>query len=126
MTMLFAMIAILTLSPAANAATPEDHWTVGHYQIESSYETNGDRRLTIVKDGRTVYSKSMGQFSFLSLSHGKQTGSQSDPVAEDINGDGIPDLVMEHFPKSASCCFGYTIVSLGETPKELAEIDGFP
>ena len=126
MTMLLAIVAFLTLSPVLNAATHENEWTVGRYQLETSYESNGDRRLTILKDGKDVYSKAMGQFWFVSLDRGNQTGTGSEPVTADVNGDGIQDLVIEHFPRHAQCCWGYTIVSLGETPKELANLEGFP
>ena len=37
-------------------------------------------------------------------------------LAGDVNGDGIPDVVLEAFSGGAHCCWSYHIVSLGAEP----------
>jgi hypothetical protein len=117
------MLMLLTLM--GFLATADQSWTVGKYKVETAYEKNGERRLSIVKGGAEVYSKTAGQFWFISASKGKGKSSY-DPVASDVTGDGVPDLVLETFPRSGTCCWSYTIVSLGTQVKEVASAGGFP
>ncbi|HEV7553564.1 MAG TPA: hypothetical protein VGP65_17885 [Candidatus Angelobacter sp.] len=42
---------------------------------------------------------------------------------EDVNGDGIPDLVLEGFSGGAHCCWTYYVVSLGATPSLLKKFE---
>jgi len=37
-------------------------------------------------------------------------------AAGDVNGDGVPDLVLESYSGGAHCCWIYYVFSLGETP----------
>jgi hypothetical protein len=34
---------------------------------------------------------------------------------DDLTGDGVPDLLVESYSLGAHCCFGYLLLSLGET-----------
>src|ERR1700739_3326002 len=46
------------------------------------------------------------------------------PVSgEDVNRDGVPDLVVEGFSGGAHCCSTYTIFSLSAKPKLVFKID---
>src|SRR5215467_10950788 len=96
-TTLFAVIGLLIVSRPAGAA-PNEGWSIGQYRVESSYDSGGDRRLTIQKDGKELYNETVGQFWFVSVARGKQTGTSQEPQVADITGDGIPDLVVEEFP----------------------------
>ena len=40
----------------------------------------------------------------------------------DINGDGTPEVVFDGFTGGQGCCFVYTVVSLGKTPRLVREI----
>jgi hypothetical protein len=42
-------------------------------------------------------------------------------AGEDVNGDGSADVVFEGYSGGAHCCWTYYIVSLGESPKLLAQ-----
>src|SRR5215471_2359442 len=37
-------------------------------------------------------------------------------TGKDVNGDGIPDVVLEGYSGGAHCCWTYYVVSLGEKP----------
>jgi hypothetical protein len=46
-----------------------------------------------------------------------------DPISgNDINGDGIPDVVFDGFSGAETCCYTYWIVSLGKKPRVVREI----
>jgi hypothetical protein len=125
MNILLTLIGFLALSPLASASQPEQSWTVGQYKIESSHAPTGDQRLAIVKDGQELYSKTVGQYWFVTVS-GKKGNSSHEPVATDVTGDGKPDLIIEHFPRNSQCCWSYSIVTLGPAVKEIATVSGFP
>jgi hypothetical protein len=38
---------------------------------------------------------------------------------DDLTGDGVPDLLIESYSLGAHCCFGYLLLSLGETLEEM-------
>jgi hypothetical protein len=42
---------------------------------------------------------------------------------KDVNGDGIPDLVLEGYSGGAHCCWTYYVVSLGRHPGLLAKFE---
>jgi hypothetical protein len=126
MTILLTLIGFLTLSPAVDRPPADQTWNVAGFRIESGYENTGDRRLTILKDGQEVYAKTVGQYWFVEVHHGKPSTSVHNPVVADVTGDGVPELVIEEFPRNSQCCWNYTVVSLGKSPKEVASVGGFP
>src|SRR5690349_17585010 len=125
MNILTTLFAFLALSPLASASQPEQSWTLGQYKVESSHDSTGDQRLTILKDGQELYSKTVGQYWFVTVS-GKKGSASHEPVASDVTGDGKPDLIIEQFPRNSQCCWSYTVVTLGPTVKEVATASGFP
>lgn len=44
-------------------------------------------------------------------------------TGEDVNGDGLPDIVLEGFSGGAHCCWTYYIVSLGRHPGLLVKFE---
>src|SRR6266487_5033621 len=58
----------------------------------------------------------------VSDSHGRQILSEVDSSFKillddrDVNGDGIPDVVLEAYSGGAHCCWTYYIISLGSKP----------
>lgn len=123
MNTLLTLITVFSLWPLATGPQPDD-WTIGQYKVESSYDRAGDRRFTILKDGKELYSERAGQFWFVDVAHGKETGTSHDPKPTDITGDGIPDLVVEEFPLHVECCWSYSIFSLGPNFKLEAKVEG--
>src|SRR5579884_4043991 len=117
MTVLLTLLGFLTLSPALNTPPVDNTWTVEGYTIQSSYDRTGDRILTIAKDGKEIYSKAFGQYWFVDVHPGKASTTSPTPVAADVTGDHIPDLVVESFPQHSQCCWSYSIISLGKTAK---------
>src|SRR5689334_5351187 len=106
MNTLLTLIAFFALWAPVSGPQPGD-WSIGQYKVESSYDSSGDRRLVISRDGHELYNERAGQFWFLTVSNGKQTGTSHDPVVADITGDGVPDLVVEEFPMHLECCWSY-------------------
>jgi hypothetical protein len=100
---LFTTIAFFMLSATAIRAQADD-WTIGQYKVESSYDRAGYRQFTISKAGKDLYSETAGQFWFVTVAHGKQTGTSQEPKVADITGDGVPDLIVEEFPLRLECC----------------------
>lgn len=50
----------------------------------------------------------------------RQWALKLDPISgADLNGDGIPDLVLAGYSGELHCCYVYTVVSLGRTPRVL-------
>src|SRR5712691_4482250 len=43
-------------------------------------------------------------------------GFSIEVAGDDVNGDGIPDIVLEAFSGGAHCCWTYYIISLGSKP----------
>ena len=46
------------------------------------------------------------------------------PPGTDINGDGIPELVIERYSGDGHCCYSYSVYSLGKRFKKLATLEG--
>ncbi|HKD80650.1 MAG TPA: VCBS repeat-containing protein [Candidatus Angelobacter sp.] len=42
-------------------------------------------------------------------------------AGKDVNGDGIPDVVLEGYSGGAHCCWTYYIISLGANPRLLSQ-----
>jgi hypothetical protein len=124
MNTLLTLITLLTLWPPVIGAQPED-WSLGQYKVESTYDSAGGRRYSILKDGQQLFTERPGQFWFVTVAKGKQTGTSQEPKTADINADGAPDLIVEQFPTGRQCCWSYNIFSLGSTFKELAKAEGF-
>jgi len=123
---LITLIGFMALSTLASGSASDESWPVGRYTIETSHESTGDRRLSIMKDGQEVFTKTAGQFWFVAAGPGGIAKVAAEPSVSDVTGDGIPDLVLEQFPHNARCCWSYSIVSMGPAVKEITTVGGFP
>jgi hypothetical protein len=56
--------------------------------------------------------------------HGNGDLSDGSGINQDLNGDGIPDLVISAYSGGAHCCTTYYFLSLGQKPKLLCTHDG--
>jgi hypothetical protein len=122
---LITLITVLIIASFTGTARAED-WSVGQYKLAIAYDSTGDTRLSVSKGGEEVFSKNVGQYWFITVARGKQTGTLKEPSTADVTGDGIPDLVIEQSPRRLACCWSYTVLSLGPTFKEVASAGGFP
>ena len=110
------------LTPSNNPLTKE--LNIGRYRVRLKREGPGNLIyfLDILVGGKRVYSintKERGR-GWLNVNFGENKNDSPLPLAgKEINGDGIPDLVVEDFSGGAHCCFSYLIFSLGTEFKQL-------
>jgi hypothetical protein len=116
------VIAMALTEPQAAAA--DEGWSVGHYKIEIRSEQSGERGYRILKDNQQVFAQTPGQVRIISVFRGREIDSE-EPKTTDITGDGIPDMIVEGFPRFQSCCFSYAIFSLGTRFRQIAALTGF-
>lgn len=90
--------------------------TINEYSVESTKTEDGKERMTFLRSGKKIRSdcSDIGFFSVLT----------SPPPGTDINGDGIPDVIVSYFSGGAHCCFEYTVFSLGRELKSLGVLNG--
>jgi hypothetical protein len=119
-------LALLLLAPSPQ--TPHrrvDHsWTFGNYRLDAWYEQTGGRSYRILKNGDEVFSETAGEFRIVSVLRGKEI-DLPEPKVADITADGIPELIIETFPRIHSCCFAYSVFSLGSRFRRVAHLTGF-
>ncbi len=90
---------------------------VNDYLCEIKESADGKQRcLTFSRNGKKIRSdcSEIGFFSIL----------MSPPAGTDINGDGIPDIIVEYYSGGAHCCFQYSVFSLGDRMKLVAVLNG--
>jgi hypothetical protein len=123
---LLTTLILFTLWPSAGVSQPqaEESRNFGEYRFEIGYEPSGGRNYKILKDGQELHQARPGQLKLLSVSNGKQI-DPTEPTVTDITGDGTPELIVEEFPMNRSCCWSYSIFSLGRTFKQMARLEGF-
>lgn len=75
-------------------------------------EEEGNQEFSVLCNGNVIYSVSATAINFIyPASVSKISNGQIKP--HDINGDGIPDLVIEE--TNGTCCIDFSMISLGET-----------
>jgi hypothetical protein len=92
--------------------------TVNNYLCEVKESADGKQQcMTFSRNGKKIRSdcnKEIGSFSIL----------MSPPAGTDINGDGIPEIIVEYFSGGVHCCLQYTVFSLGKTLKFVTVMNG--
>jgi len=90
--------------------------TINKYSIESTGTEDGKKCMTFLRSGKKIRSdcSDTGFFSTLTFP----------PPGTDINGDGIPDVIVRYFSGGAHCCSEYAIFSLGKKLKLLDVLNG--
>lgn len=90
--------------------------TINEYSVESTKTEDGKVCMTFLRSGKKIRSdcSDMGFFSTLTFP----------PPGADINGDGIPDVIVSYFSGGAHCCSKYAVFSLGRELKLLGVLDG--
>ena len=92
--------------------------TIGDYFCESKKSADGKKVcMTFFKSGKEIRSDCVDSGSHLSI-------IMSPPAGTDINGDGIPEIIVEHFSGGAHCCFEYGIFSIGKKLELISTLDG--
>lgn len=83
---------------------------VGNFLVKISanpdWEDSEDepcRAVVLDKNQKTVFSAEDKRFSI-------------DVAGQDVNGDGVPDVVIYGYSGGAHCCWTYYVISLGEHP----------
>lgn len=136
--LVFAVLLTHCSAPQHNGGNgspfPET-WTVlqqeeiGAYQYLFGFSTAEDGfeeyQLFILHHGKVAAQKrcsphtkivSVGEQSFLKP-------SAANPEIVDMNADGDPELVIQHYTGGAHCCYQYWIYSLGEQLTETAQLE---
>jgi hypothetical protein len=86
--------------------------TVNNYFCEIKKSDDGEKVcVTFYRFGKKIRS------DCLDSSYADIFIATSPPPGTDINGDGIPDLIVEYYTGGMHCCYGYGIFSLGNTLK---------
>lgn len=90
--------------------------TINEYLCERSRTEDGKVCMTFFRSGKKIRSDCAdgGFVSFLSFP----------PPGTDINGDGIPDVIVDYFSGGAHCCSQYAVFSLGKKLKLLDVLYG--
>lgn len=95
-----------------------DRVTVNNYFCEIKNSADGKKVcMTFFKSGKEIRSDCTDSDAILSI-------IMSPPGGKDINGDGVPDLIVEHYSGGAHCCYEYAIFSLGNTLELTSVLEG--
>src|SRR5689334_21841279 len=114
-----ALILFLVTVPQDAQPNTERAWHFGHYKVQASNEVIGSNGYRIYKDGEQVFAGDPAGFDIISVSKGKEV-QLNEPTVSDITGDGVPDLIIEEYPRNPGCCFTYAIFSLGTKFREIS------
>jgi hypothetical protein len=118
-----ALILVIGLFPQESQPNTERSWHFGHYRVQASNDVIGSNGYRIYKDAEQVFAADPAGFDIISVSKGKQL-RPNEPTVTDITGDGIPDLIIEEYPRNPGCCFGYSIFSLGTKFRQISHLSG--
>ena len=86
--------------------------TLGHYLLRIVRDTAlGDEIIDIKLNGHRVFAL-------------RATDVRFEQVGRDLNGDRVPDVVVQAFSGGMHCCSQATVLSLGDSLRRLGVIDG--
>jgi hypothetical protein len=98
--------------------------TIGSYLSE--IQESADRNkicVTFFKSGKRIRSD-CGDSSGLLSTESIMSIIMSPPAGTDINGDGIPKIIVRYFSGGAHCCYKYGIYSLGKKLEQIDNLQG--
>jgi hypothetical protein len=91
--------------------------TINNYLCEFKESDDGKKKcMTFSRNGRKVRSDCS--------ENGSCSIIMSPPAGKDINGDGIPNVIIECYSGGLHCCSQYAVFSLGKKLKLLAVLNG--
>jgi hypothetical protein len=92
------------------------------YTVRTYSEGLGSGSLEIFLKGKRVFRiRQGGTFEIVEIEADRKKHRTSIPlIGKDINGNGIPDLVICEYSGGAHCCFSYYIFEMGKRFKETA------
>src|SRR5437868_11783676 len=86
--------------------------TIGAYQIRLVKDTvANDRIVDIRENGHRVFAM-------------RAADARLESVGRDVNGDHVPDVIVQAFTGGIHCCSQATVLELGPTIRQLGVIDG--
>jgi hypothetical protein len=95
--------------------------TISEYSCESTSSKDGKTEcMTFSRSGKIIRSDCTDSVDYLK----KFKIFMSPPAGTDINRDGFPEIIIEHYSGGMHCCYEYAIFSLGKKLKLLDVIYG--
>jgi len=98
--------------------------TIGDYLCE--VKESADKKnicVTFYKSGKRIRSD-CGESSGLLSTESMMAILMSPPAGTDLNGDGIPEIIVRYFSGGAHCCMEYRIYSLGKRLELINTLQG--
>lgn len=111
---------------ACSSTFLKDSVTVDRYIFKSyKNENTGDACLQIIRDGRQIFKRTMGNDGYYVLGQRgqKDAGIPSIPNGTDLTGRGRPDMVVSFYTGGAHCCLFASVFELEPDFKLLGTID---
>ncbi len=127
---IFVIFAFIAVAQAQDSVNPDyqfiDSVTLSNYTIEKYGAPEFDyvQTIKLISPTGVEYIVEGWNIALNELNpHHEQYNYPSAKAPTDINGNSVPDLVIEDYSGGAHCCFSYTIIELGNEPKLLLEVE---
>ncbi|MBN1364560.1 MAG: hypothetical protein JW976_07135 [Syntrophaceae bacterium] len=92
---------------------------INNYTLKYSRKKDEKECIDFFKSGKKIRSYCEDYFIYAHL------GIVKTPApGTDINGDGIPEIIIEQYSGGAHCCYSYDIFSLGKKLRLIDSLDG--
>jgi hypothetical protein len=116
-------LAIAAGSAAARGDTRPDSIRIGRYSVlRIEDEENGGERVEVRARGETLFKTGLEHRVAIGAPPGIPTPLV--PLGSDVNGNGVPDVVVYGWSGGAHCCFTLWVLELGKSVTEIAKVDG--
>jgi hypothetical protein len=110
-------------SPSSKAKLEQEARVAGYVIRIFRNEEARIGTLQFLKNGKIKFKRTEDSKYMIGLVYEDSPGNKLIPPGKDINGDGVPDVVISEWTQGAHCCFLFHIFSLSENVKEIAVID---